>query len=283
MNLPQHFLGAVAGAALFAVGSTALASETAALYRAYWAGLPAGDIKLVLQDDPGGYRDEITIRSEGLAWLFTKFRGTAVAEGRFADGLPAPEHYAAHYDLRKARGKRQTMRFISRAGAVFADRGPDDTSQKPPLADQFRKNVFDPLSALTAIRHELRRGNRGSFTVPVYDGARRFDVIVQVLLKKEALVGFRGVGFGSCDQSGDEGSEQGFAASARVVHELEEAEVERQLVLRDAAVRAQPGAQQRPEALDGVDVHFAEAVAVLVARILAAPVADRLVPVAPGG
>src|SRR5204863_206843 len=37
------------------------------------------------------------------------------------------------------------------------------------------------LSALTAIRHELRRGNRGSFTVPVYDGARRFDVIARVL------------------------------------------------------------------------------------------------------
>jgi hypothetical protein len=32
-----------------------------------------------------------------------------------------------------------------------------------------------------------------------------------------------------------------------------------------------------------VDVHLAEAVAVLIARILAAPVADRLVPVAPGG
>ena len=86
----------------------------------------------------------------------------------------------------------------------------------------------------------------------------------------------------SRDQGGDEGSEQGFAASARVVHELEEAEIERQLVLRDAAVRAQPGAQQRPEALDGVDVDLAEAVAVLVARILAAAVADRLVPVAPG-
>src|SRR3954466_3396175 len=98
-----------------------------------------------------------------------------------------------------------------------------------------------------------------------------------------ALIGFWGVGFGSGAQGGDEGSEQGFAAAACVVHELEEAEVERQLVLRDATVRAQPGAQQRPEALDGVDVHLAEAVAVLIARILAAPVADRLVPVAPGG
>jgi len=46
----------------------------------------------------------------------------------------------------------------------------------------------------------------------------------------------------SRNQAGDERAEQGFAASTRVVHELEEAEVERQLLLRDAAVRAKPGA-----------------------------------------
>jgi len=46
----------------------------------------------------------------------------------------------------------------------------------------------------------------------------------------------------SRNQACDKGAEQGFAASARVVHELEEAEIERQLVLRDAPVRAQPGA-----------------------------------------
>src|SRR3954462_10153012 len=47
-------------------------------------------------------------------------------------------------------------------------------------------------------------------------------------------------------------------------------------------MRTQPGAEQRPDALHGVDVHLAEAVAVLVAGILAAAMADRLVPVAPG-
>src|SRR4051794_21364459 len=73
----------------------------------------------------------------------------------------------------------------------------------------------------------------------------------------------------SCHESRNNGAEQGFAAAACVVHELEEAEVERQLVLREAAVRAQPGAQQRPEALDGVDVDFAEAITVLVASIRA--------------
>ncbi len=98
-----------------------------------------------------------------------------------------------------------------------------------------------------------------------------------------ALIGLRG-GDGSVTPPGrDEGAEQGFAASVRIVHELEEAEVERQLVLRDAPMRSQPGAQQRPKTLDRVDVDLAEPIPVLVAGILAPPMADGLVLVAPGG
>jgi len=59
-------------------------------------------------------------------------------------------------------------------------------------------------------------------------------------------------------------------------------QVKRLLFLRNASVRAQPGAQQRPEPLDRVDMDLAESVAVLVAGTLAASMADRLVLVAPG-
>src|SRR4051812_40286230 len=86
----------------------------------------------------------------------------------------------------------------------------------------------------------------------------------------------------SHDQGCDEGAEEGFAAAPGVVHELEEAEIERQLLLRDAPVRTEPGAQQGPRPLHGVDVDLAEAVAILVARVLAMCVTDCLVLIAPG-
>ena len=163
----------------------ASADETAAVYRVYWAGLPAGDIKLTLRDDPSGYRDEIQVRTEGLPRLVTKFSGSAASGGKLvADRLPQPGYYDAHYDLRKSKKKRLSMRFVSRAGALVADRGPEDTSSKPPLDEKFRQNVVDPLSALTAIRDALRSGKHDTFTVPVYDGARRFDVKARVLPKK---------------------------------------------------------------------------------------------------
>jgi len=177
-------LSAILAAALL---QSAHAEETAALYQAYWAGLPAGEIRLALRDDPAAYRGEIVIRTEGLPRLLTRCRGSAVSEGRIAaERLPAPIRYDASYDLRKARDRHLIMEFAMRAGgALVAERGAADTSKKPPLAEPFRTNVLDPLSALAAIRHELRRGNRGSFTIPVYDGARRFDVSVRVLPKRE--------------------------------------------------------------------------------------------------
>ncbi len=173
--------------AVAAVLHSAQADETAALYRAYWAGLPAGEIRLTLRDDPLAYHDEIAIRSAGLPRLVTRFRGSAVSQGHLAAGhLPQPLRYDAAYDLRKARDRRLSMRFAVRAATIIADRGTGDTSTKPPLAEPLRSNVLDPLSALTAIRDALRRGNRGAFSIPVYDGARRFDVIVRVLPKRGA-------------------------------------------------------------------------------------------------
>jgi hypothetical protein len=173
-------------ALLPAPGETARGAETAALYSVSWAGLPAGEIRLTLHEDAAAYRDEIAILSEGLPRLVTHFSGRAVSGGRLAApaaavALPLPLRYDAFYDLRKRRNSRLAMRFVAAAGGVIAERSPEDTSRKPQLAAGFRRNVVDPLSALTAIRDALRHGNRGAFTVPVYDGARRFDVIARVV------------------------------------------------------------------------------------------------------
>jgi NIPSNAP len=85
----------------------------------------------------------------------------------------------------------------------------------------------------------------------------------------------------SRDEGANQGPEQSFSAAACVMHELKEAEIKRQLVLRDTTVRAQPGPQQRPEAFNRVDVDLAEAITVFVACILTAGMAHRLVAVAP--
>jgi hypothetical protein len=153
--------------------------------------LPAAHIRLTLHSAPGAYRSEIAVSSEGLPHAVTRFRGAAVAEGKLAAGnAPAPMRYDANYDLRKRKDRLLRMAFVARDGAVVAERGPGDTSRKKVLAEKFRRNVVDPLSALTAIQAGVRRGET-SFSVPVYDGARRFDTLVRVLPRDPKQPGIR--------------------------------------------------------------------------------------------
>jgi hypothetical protein len=161
----------------------AAAEDIVAVYTAYWAGLPAAHIRLTLHSSSPVYRDEIEISTEGLPHLFTRFRATALAEGRIAaDRQAEPLRYVAAYDLRKRHDRRVSMKFVNRSSGTVAERSSDDTSRKPPLAEPFRNNAVDPLSALERIREALRATKPGSsFAVPVYDGARRFDVVGKLL------------------------------------------------------------------------------------------------------
>jgi len=189
---------------VLAASPAARADDIRALYQATWAGLPAAQIRLGLHDGASGYHDDIAIGSDGLPWLVTHFRGVAVSEGRvLAGGTPSPAQYSSNYDLRRRKNRELRMDFVARDGAVFADRGAGDTSRKPELAAQFRRNVIDPLSVVTLIRAAVRRGET-AFTIPVYDGARRFNAEVRVLprdpkdpgihlaLTLRAIAGFKG-------------------------------------------------------------------------------------------
>ncbi len=71
-----------------------------------------------------------------------------------------------------------------------------------------------------------------------------------------ALVGFRDGRPWLRYQGCNHGAEQSFTASAHAVHELEEAERERQLVLREASIRAQTGAQQQPASMQPVVAYY---------------------------
>ena len=181
----KGLLGLAAGAAFAAAAAPpAAAARFTALYSASWAGVSAGEIRLSLDDGGSAYSGQIDIRTVGLPRLFTHFRTTARAAGRILAGGPAdPVRYDAVYDLHKRRGRHISMRFVAHGGAVVAVRGPGDSSHEKILAETFRKNVVDPLSAFERIRQaldEARRAHRDRFRVPVYDGKRRFDIMGRV-------------------------------------------------------------------------------------------------------
>jgi hypothetical protein len=189
-----------------AFAPAARAEAVTGFYRASWAGLPAATIRLEISGSEDAYCDRIAIETEGLPRWITKFRAIASSEGKVAaEGDAHPSRYDALYDLRKRKHKRLSFRFVASGDAVVAERTPEDTTRKPQLREIDRRNVIDPVAAATAIREHLRRtepqpGQR--FTLPVYDGARRFDVLAEVTevgrdeirlrLELHPIAGFKG-------------------------------------------------------------------------------------------
>jgi Protein of unknown function (DUF3108) len=165
--------------------TAARADKVVAFYSAYWAGLPVGQVRLAFQASASAYRDAIEIRTGGLPRLFTRFRATAEATGRLDPGKSAdPQRYDARYDMKKRRNNRIDMQFVARDGVLIAERAGDDTNRKPPLAEKFRRDIVDPLSAFERVRATIAQSHAvpdTTFTVPVYDDTRRFDVVGRVL------------------------------------------------------------------------------------------------------
>jgi hypothetical protein len=185
---------AVLGFALLvaAAAGPARAEQIVALYSASWAGLPAGQIRLSLDDGKAGYDDRIAIASIGLPRMVTHFLGTARAVGELAPhALADPARYDALYDLHKLRNSRISMRFIGRGPARIAERGARDTSHKPPLAAAFRRGTVDPVTAVERLREAIATAGAAdrSFSIPVYDGVRRFDVVGRILPKSDQTRG----------------------------------------------------------------------------------------------
>jgi hypothetical protein len=162
---------------LFGVPCRSWATEVAGYYEGTWAGLPAAQIRLGITETGSHYRLHVAVESRGLPRWFTKFRTDVTVEGELtAAGEAIPQRYDGVYDLRKRHARHVSLLFRATDQGLLVERGPDDTSTKPPLAEQYRRDVLDPLSALFMIRKHLEAAKADPFKLPIFDGARRFNV-----------------------------------------------------------------------------------------------------------
>jgi hypothetical protein len=176
-------------------------------YDATWASLPAGHLVASFNDDNRAYHDSLQMDTVGLPQLLLHFRARVESAGTFAaNGTAQPERYNVDYDLRKYRDQRVRVTYVARDHGFVAERTPQDTNRKPPLPDDYRRNVIDPLAAFAALRqHLLRHGAEvgDHFILAVFDDVRRFNVavsirsaggagrLVRVRLDLMAVAGFR--------------------------------------------------------------------------------------------
>jgi hypothetical protein len=166
-------------AAIFVFAATASAEPLSLRYSATWGGGTAAEIRLLLDEADGKFINRLDIKTVGLARLLSGFRVRATSSGQADVDDIAPDAFDAVYDSHRKRDKRINVNFVQLPDGSIAQEGPENTSKDPLIAAEFRRDVIDPLSSITAVRRLVREhtiGRGKGFTLAVYDGKRRFDV-----------------------------------------------------------------------------------------------------------
>lgn len=170
--------------AVMAFGLAATASQAATLkidYAISLAGLPLGSADFASTFEGDRYRMEIKARLTGLAGAITGGKGAGTASGALAGGRPVSSSFAV---VSRSSSDQRTVRVGLVDGNVAAIEIAPPLEEKPdrvPVADADKRNVVDPASALlmpALAKGGLMEAANCNRTLPVFDGAARFDVVL---------------------------------------------------------------------------------------------------------
>lgn len=169
-----------AGAAALKVGHDSAGHDLtgpdlAGEYDLRLAGLPIGSAMLTIAKHGSDYSVMGSARVGGVLSLISDSRGTAKAQGRLAGPFPAPASYALNS---VSSDKDQTVRMGFRSSAITSLAVEPPVPPRPdriPVTDADKRGVLDPLSALLVPGTEANAAACHR-TLPVFDGAVRFDV-----------------------------------------------------------------------------------------------------------
>lgn len=179
---PGPLRAAFGGAALVAAalaGSPAWADAVGVQYALSLAGLPIGTATLDGTFNRDAYKVDVRAKLTGLAGLLTSGKGAGSATGTTSAGKVIPSTYAL---ISGGSSSTYTVRMALNGGTVGGiEINPplDPKVDRVPLLEQHKKGVVDPVSALLmpvpdgAPLVDPAACNR---TIPVFDGAGRFDV-----------------------------------------------------------------------------------------------------------
>lgn len=180
-------LGATAVGGLFA--SPAAAEVLSASYGIYLAGIPIGKANVGASIAGERYKVDVSARMTGLVGAVTKGSGQATATGHVGQRAPNSAGYAL--SAMGGDGPR-TIRVAMAGGSVRAAEMTPPLDERPdrvPVTGAHKRGVMDPVSALIMPSPAGARGpldpagcNR---TLPIFDGATRFDIILSYKTVRE--------------------------------------------------------------------------------------------------
>lgn len=145
-------------------------------YEAFAAGFPIVSFDFRLDESGEAYTVGGRIRSVGLFQIFYGFAMRAESQGT----IGAEEvHPRFHEHALRSRGRDRHARLdYPGDGTVAASLVPPEDSGRPKPTAQQIANTLDPLTAILAIGHEVARAGKCGGRFAVFDGRRRYDLVL---------------------------------------------------------------------------------------------------------
>ena len=145
-------------------------------YQAYVVGMPVVDFDFRLDEDGVDYTLGGQVKTVGLLRLFYRMDLRTLSEGRIAASDLRPRF---HEQMLRARGKDRSARLdYPGDGTVATALVPADDPGRPKPTPQQTVNTADPLTTLLAIGRTVARQGRCEGRFAVYDGRRRYDIVL---------------------------------------------------------------------------------------------------------
>lgn len=147
-------------------------------YSIYFGGFHVLDARATLRAEDDTYEIEAEAQTEGFArWLFS-WRGEARSAGRIADGRITPQ---VHRNWGDAGGSERLTELAYDGDGNVVDVYVDperDPTKVHPLPEDAEVGTIDPLSLVIESSLRLSRGEVCDGRRAVFDGKRRYDVIL---------------------------------------------------------------------------------------------------------
>jgi len=149
-------------------------------YEAHWGDIPLGDVAVTLRDAADGYAIQGSAVARGPMTLLFDWSGSAETEGRRRQGKRLPISFAS--TGRGDDGERLTKVDWQGAGLPLTTAmPPPDPEEVTPVLPASIAGTVDPFTVLLKTLDGLAATGRCEGTARIYDGRRRYDIVIEHL------------------------------------------------------------------------------------------------------
>jgi hypothetical protein len=156
-----------------------LANPVELQYDVYGGGLRLLSIGLTVEQGPDRYRMTASFRTRGLADLFVSMATRVETQGIIVDGVPRPMRFLSNGTVR-GRQRHLSIEFRARQEPLV-EIDPPDPEKRTPIPPGQLVGAVDTLTGLLQLSRSLAAGGDCARRVPMFDGRRRFDLVLSDL------------------------------------------------------------------------------------------------------